>query len=139
MTVILETFTLHTHPEDIIDITSRIKEKLSITELKDGIVCVFTASSTSAISTTEYEPGLVKGDIPTFLENLIPYNRDYDHHKTWGDHNGAGHLRSFLLNPSLTFPFSDSQLVLGTWQQIIFLECDEKNRTRTVYCQFIGE
>jgi secondary thiamine-phosphate synthase enzyme len=139
MTVILETFTLSTHPEDIIDITLHIKKALTSTGLKDGIVCVFTASSTSAISTTEYEPGLVKGDIPKFLEKIIPYNQDYDHHKTWGDHNGGGHLRSFLLHPSLTIPFTNSSLILGTWQQIIFLECDEKNRTRTVHCQFIGE
>ena len=139
MTVKLETFTLHTHPEDIIDITTEIKKLLGKTGLQDGIVCVFTASSTSAISTTEFEPGLVNGDIPKFLEKIIPYDRDYEHHKTWGDHNGGGHLRSFLLNPSLTIPFSDAQLILGTWQQIIFLECDEKNRKRTVYCQFIGE
>ena len=139
MTVKLETFILNTQPKDILDITSEIKKVLTSTGLKEGIVCVFTASSTSAISTTEFEPGLVKGDIPKFLEKIIPYDRDYDHHKTWGDHNGGGHLRSFLLHPSLTIPFSNSDLILGTWQQIIFLECDEKNRIRTVYCQFIGE
>jgi secondary thiamine-phosphate synthase enzyme len=139
MTVKLETFTLHTYPKDIIDITPEIKTVLKKTGMQNGIVCVFTASSTSAISTTEYEPGLVKGDIPRLLEKIIPYDRDYDHHKTWGDHNGGGHLRSFLLNPSLTIPFTDSRLILGTWQQIIFLECDEKNRNRIVYCQFIGE
>ena len=139
MTVTLETFKMQTHPEDIIDITQEIEIALKKTELQNGIVCVFTASSTSAISTTEYEPGLVNGDIPTFLKKIIPYDRDYEHHKTWGDHNGGGHLRSFLLNPSLTIPFTESRLILGTWQQIIFLECDEKNRNRTIYCQFIGE
>ena len=139
MPVKLETFPLQTRPEDILDITHDIKKKLNSTGLKEGIVCVFTASSTSAISTTEYEPGLVKGDIPTFLEKIIPYNYDYEHHKTWGDHNGGGHLRSFLLNPSITIPFSAAKLILGTWQQIIFLEMDEKPRSRTIYCQFIGE
>ncbi len=139
MTVRLETFSLQTSPEDIINITPEIKKKLRSTGLKEGIVCVFTASSTSAISTTEYEPGLVKGDIPSFLEKIIPYNYDYEHHKTWGDHNGGGHLRSFLLNPSITVPFSSAKLILGTWQQIIFLEMDEKPRSRKVYCQFIGE
>ena len=139
MTVKLETFTIKTQPEDIIDITLEIKKKLKSTGFKEGIACVFTASSTSAISTTEFESGLINGDIPTFLEKIIPYDKDYEHHKTWGDHNGGGHLRSFLLHPSLTIPFTDSNLILGTWQQIIFLECDEKNRNRTVYCQFLGE
>ncbi|MBN2155697.1 MAG: YjbQ family protein [Candidatus Lokiarchaeota archaeon] len=139
MVVILEKFSLDTQPEDIIDITPEIKKKLDSCGLTQGIVCIFTASSTSAISTTEYEPGLIKGDIPAFLEKIIPYDRNYEHHKTWGDHNGGGHLRSFLLNPSLTIPFTASNLILGTWQQIIFLEMDEKPRTRLIYCQFIGE
>ena len=115
------------------------KQWLKKSEIRDGIVCVLTASSTSAISTTEFEPGLVKGDIPNLLEKIIPYDQDYEHHKTWGDHNGGGHLRSFLLNPSLNVPIHNSELILGTWQQIVFLECDEKDRNRTVYCQFIGE
>ncbi len=139
MTTKLETFTLHTHPGDIINITPNIENIIEISGISNGIVCVFTASSTSAISTTEYEPGLIKSDIPKFLEKIIPYEKDYEHHKTWGDHNGGGHLRSFILNPSLTVPIQNSEMILGTWQQIIFLECDEKNRTRTVYCQIIGE
>ncbi|MHA1729512.1 MAG: secondary thiamine-phosphate synthase enzyme YjbQ [Promethearchaeota archaeon] len=139
MNVKLEEFNLNTIPGDIINITSEVDSCLSNTELKDGIVCIFVAGSTGAISTVEYEPGLVETDIPKFLEKIIPYDRNYEHHKTWGDHNGGGHLRSFLLKPGLTVPFSNGRLILGTWQQLIFLELDEKNRNRKIFCQFLGE
>lgn len=138
MDVILKTFDIHTKPEDIVDITSEINNCLKDSKLKDGIVNVFVAGSTGAITTIEFEPGLVNTDIPEFMEKIIPYNKDYAHHKTWGDHNGAGHLRSFLLKTSLTIPFSEENLILGTWQQVIFLELDEKRRKRTIYCQFLG-
>ncbi|MHA1821028.1 MAG: secondary thiamine-phosphate synthase enzyme YjbQ [Promethearchaeota archaeon] len=138
--IILKKFTISTQPKnDVINITDKVEDALKETGLSDGIVCVFVAGSTAAISTLEYEPGLVKTDVPSLLEKLIPYDRDYSHHKTWGDHNGAGHLRSFLLKPDLTVPFSNKHLILGTWQQIVFLELDERRRTRTIYCQFLGK
>ena len=139
MDVKLEKFVLKTKPGDIIDITKDVEKLLANTGFTDGIVCIFVAGSTGAITTLEYEPGLVKMDVPEFLEQIIPYDRDYAHHKTWGDGNGAGHLRSFLLKCSLNVPFSSNRLILGTWQQIIYLELDEKSRTRTLFCQFIGK
>ncbi len=140
MTVILKKFQLSTKPYcDIIDITQQVQNAVSESGIKDGIVNVSVAGSTGAISTTEYEPGIVKHDIENLLEDIIPYKKNYHHHKTWGDYNGAGHVRSFLIKTSQTFPFQNGKIILGTWQQIIFLELDEKSRSRTVYVQIIGE
>ena len=140
MTVDLKSFNLRTKAYcDVIDITQQIQNAIKNSNIKNGIVNVHVAGSTGAISTTEYEPGLVKNDIEEFLEKIIPYDYNYKHHRTWGDHNGAGHLRSFLLKTSMTFPFQEKRLLLGTWQQIIFIECDEKGRNREIYCMIIGE
>lgn len=140
MTVQLKTFEIKTKTYcDVIDITTQVQNTIKETQINNGIVNVHVAGSTGAISTTEFEPGLVKHDIEEFLENIIPYKSDYHHHKTWGDHNGAGHLRSFLLKTSQTFPFLNKKLILGTWQQIIFCEFDEKPRHRKIYCQIIGD
>jgi len=140
MTVVLKSFQLRTEPYcDIIDITQQVQNAVKKSSIKDGIVNVSVAGSTGAISTTEYEPGLVKHDIEDFLEKILPYNKNYAHHKTWHDHNGAGHVRSFLIKTSQTFPFQNGRVILGTWQQIIFLELDEKPRSRTIYIQIIGE
>ena len=136
----LKTFTIRTNPFcDVIDITQEVQNALTDCGIKNGLVNVHIAGSTGAISTTEYEPGLIKHDIEDLLENLIPYEKNYAHHKTWHDHNGAGHLRSFLLKTSQTFPFQNGKLILGTWQQIIFIEFDEKGRSRTIYVQILGE
>lgn len=140
MTVVFKTFELKTKAYcDVIDITSQIRDSIKDSSIRNGIINVHLAGSTGAISTTEYEPGLVKNDIEEFLEKIIPYNKNYKHHQTWGDHNGAGHLRSFLLKTSQTFPFKNQELLLGTWQQIIFIECDERTRSRKIYCTIIGE
>jgi secondary thiamine-phosphate synthase enzyme len=140
MTVDLKSFNLRTKAYcDVIDITSQVRTAIKNSNIKNGIVNVHVAGSTGAISTTEYEPGLVKNDIEEFLEKIIPYDYNYKHHRTWGDHNGAGHLRSFLLKTSMTFPFQNQRLILGTWQQIIFIECDEKGRNREIYCMIIGK
>jgi secondary thiamine-phosphate synthase enzyme len=140
MTTILKSFKLRTKAYcDVIDITQHVQNAINESDVKDGIVNVHVAGSTGAISTTEYEPGLVKNDIEEFLENIIPYDYNYKHHQTWGDHNGGGHLRSFLLKTSQTFPFHNRKLILGTWQQIIFIESDEKQRNREIYCMIIGE
>jgi secondary thiamine-phosphate synthase enzyme len=124
---------------DIIDITNQVNHAIKESEIVNGIANVHVAGSTGGISTTEFEPGLVKKDIERFLEKILPYNEYYKHHDTWGDHNGAGHLRSFLIKTSQTFPFKDKKLILGTWQQIIFLEFDEKPRRRKIYVQIIGD
>ncbi|TFG09190.1 MAG: YjbQ family protein [Promethearchaeota archaeon] len=140
MTVSIKNFKIKTKAYcEVIDITSQVQDALRDSGINDGIVNVHVAGSTGAISTTEYEPGLVKQDIEDLLEKLIPYDKNYAHHKTWHDHNGAGHLRSFLIKTSQTFPFQNSKLILGTWQQIIFIECDEKPRSRTIYCTIIGD
>ena len=140
MNVILKEFTIQTKPKaDVINITPEVRKCLKESELTDGIVCVLVAGSTGAISTLKYEPGLVKTDVEAFMEKITPYNENYAHHNTWGDGNGAGHLRSFLLGTSQTIPFSNSSLILGTWQQIVFVELDEKSRNRKIYCQFIGK
>ena len=140
MTVDLKTFNIRTRPFcDVIDITPQVRDAIKDTSIKNGIVNVHVGGSTGAISTTEYEPGLVKNDIEEFLEKIIPYDYNYKHHRTWGDHNGAGHLRSFLLKTSMTFPFQNQRLLLGTWQQIIFIECDEKSRNREIFLTIIGE
>ncbi len=140
MTVVLETFEIKTKAYcDVINITPQVQSAVERSGLKDGIVNVHVAGSTGAISTTEYEPGIVKHDIKDLLEKLIPYDKNYAHHKTWHDHNGAGHLRSFLLKTSQTFPFKNKELILGSWQNVIFVENDEKPRHRKIYCSIIGE
>ena len=140
MTTVLETFDLKTKAYyDIINITENVQQIINKSGIKDGIINVHVAGSTGAISTVEYEPGLVNYDIKNLLEKIIPYKEDYAHHKTWHDYNGAGHLRSFLIKTSQTFPFKNQKLILGTWQQIIFIECDERARSRKIYCMMIGE
>lgn len=140
ITVEIKTFSLSTEPYcDIINITDKVQNAVSESNISNGLVNVHVGGSTGGISTTEYEPGLVKTDIEEFLEKIIPYDRDYAHHNTWGDHNGAGHLRSFLIGSSETFPVQNGKVVHGTWQQIIYLEFDEKPRNRKIYCTIIGE
>lgn len=140
MTVVLETFEIKTKAYcDVINITPQVQSAVERSGLKDGIVNVHIAGSTGAISTTEYEPGIVKHDIKDLLEKLIPYDKNYAHHKTWHDHNGAGHLRSFLLKTSQTFPFKNKELILGRWQNIIFVENDEISRVREIFISILGE
>jgi secondary thiamine-phosphate synthase enzyme len=133
-------FEIETHPGDIVNITDQVNNCVQKTKIKNGLVNVSMSGSTGAISTTEYEPGLIKTDIPVLLQKLIPEGPEieYAHHRTWDDHNGAGHLRSFLLKPTLTVPVVDGRLLLGTWQQIVYIECDERSRDRIIYCQFVG-
>ena len=140
MTAALKTFELRTKAYcEVINITEQVQQCINNSGINDGIVNVHVAGSTGAISTVEYEPGLVKQDIPELLEKLIPYDQNYAHHKTWHDYNGAGHLRSFLIKTSQVFPFKNQKLILGTWQQIIFIECDEKGRHRKIYCMIVGD
>lgn len=140
MTAVLKTFDIKTKAYcDVINISEQVQHCINNSNINDGIVNVHVAGSTGAISTVEYEPGLVKHDIKNLLEKLIPYDDRYKHHETWHDYNGAGHLRSFLIKTSQVFPFKNQKLILGTWQQIIFIECDEKARSRKIYCMIIGD
>jgi len=123
---------------DIINITEEIDYKLKTQKLKSGIVNISIPGSTGGLTTCEYEPGLVQ-DLKNVFEKLIPQNRTYAHNDTWGDGNGHAHLRASLLGPSLTIPFNSNSLVLGTWQQIIFIDFDNRSRKRKITLQFIGE
>ena len=124
---------------DIIDLTPGIKEQLTDTGLKEGQVTVFAIGSTTGISTLEYEPGLVNQDVREMFEQLAPYAKPYLHNQTWGDDNGSAHLRSLLTGTSYCAPFSGGQLLLGTWQQIVFLDFDTRPRDRRVVLQFWGK
>jgi secondary thiamine-phosphate synthase enzyme len=123
---------------DIIDISTEIREVLHTSGLKQGNAAVFAVGSTASISTIEYEPGLKK-DLPEILEKFIPSGKKYHHNATWGDHNGHSHLRSTLFGCSQTIPFVNGELLLGTWQQVILIDFDERPRTRKVIVQLIGE
>ena len=123
---------------DIVNITDMVKDLLIKTKIESGIVTVSVIGSTGGLTTIEYEPALV-ADIKDFFEKIIPSDISYNHDKTWGDANGYSHLRASLLGPSLTLPFKDSSLILGTWQQIIFLDFDNRPRKRKIALQFIGE
>ena len=123
---------------DMKDLTGDVSKKLSENKLKNGIVNLFVPGSTGGLTTIEYESGLVQ-DFSEFMEKIIPSNVTYHHDARWGDGNGFSHVRSSLLGPSLTVPFSDGTLNLGTWQQIVFLDFDNRSRSRTILLQFIGE
>lgn len=122
----------------LVNLTDEIEAYLNKSHLSTGIVTIFAIGSTGAISTVEYEPGLQK-DIPKALERLIPSDIDYEHHKTWHDDNGKSHVQATILGPSINVPFEDGKLSLGTWQQVVFIECDTKDRTREIILKFIGE
>jgi secondary thiamine-phosphate synthase enzyme len=122
---------------DIIDITAKTTAQVRDAEIKDGLLTLFVSGSTAGLSTIEYEPGLVQ-DLKELLEKLIPSDRRYHHDDRWGDNNGFSHLRASLFGPSLQIPIEHSRLVLGTWQQIILLDFDNRPRTREIVVQLIG-
>jgi secondary thiamine-phosphate synthase enzyme len=124
---------------DIIDITPRVTEVLENSGFREGHVILFSIGSTSGISTIEYEPGLVQHDVSQMFENFAPYGIPYEHNQTWGDDNGAAHLRSTLMGSSLSIPFTNGKLMLGTWQQIAFFDFDTRPRSRKVVIQLIGK
>lgn len=122
-----------------IDITRPVTDAVERSGVGDGLACVFTPSSTSAIVTNEFEPGLMEEDIPDALEKLFPESQEYGHEKRWGDGNGHSHVRATFLGPSLTVPVLDGRMALGPWQQLVFLELDNKPRRREVLVQIVGE
>ena len=139
MTVITKKIKLNTEGKtDIIDITSEVLSQLGECRLKDGVAVVFVPGATGAITVLEYEPGLVK-DLKKALEVIAPQDGIYSHNKKWGDMNGYSHIRASILGPSLSVPFINSNLQLGKWQQIIFIELDNRPRSREIILQFIGE
>ncbi len=123
---------------DIIDITERVVERVRESGIKEGIGCIQLPGSTGAITTIEYEPGLIN-DLIKAIERLVPRNIPYEHDRAWGDGNGFSHVRSALLGTSFSFPIADGKPVLGTWQQIVFIECDNRPRNRRLILTLVGE
>ncbi len=123
---------------DIHDITDELSRLVQQSGLNDGTVTVFCASSTSGLTTVEYESGAVS-DLKRMFEDLVPSNRDYAHNATWDDGNGHSHMRASLLGPSLTIPFVGKRLTLGTWQQVIYVDFDIRPRHRELVVQMVGE
>jgi secondary thiamine-phosphate synthase enzyme len=123
---------------EVRDITRDVASVVNESGFKNGIACVFVPGATGAITTIEYEDGL-EWDIKTALERLFPKGMEYRHELRWHDGNGHSHIRASFLGPSLSVPFNNQQLILGTWQQIIFLELDNKPHTRNLIVQVVGE
>lgn len=123
---------------DMINITERTAQIISESKIKNGIVTIFVSGSTAALTTIEYEPGLRK-DFPEMLSRIAPENIEYGHEEMWHDGNGRSHVKASLIGPSITIPFCNGQLLLGTWQQIVFIELDIRSRSRNLILQIIGE
>lgn len=123
---------------DIIDISTKVRRHLSESAIQNGLATLFVSGSTAALTTVEYEPGLIK-DLKELAEKIVPSNRRYHHDDRWGDDNGFSHLRASLFGPSLAIPIEQGQLSLGTWQQIVLLDFDNRPRTREITVQFMGE
>jgi secondary thiamine-phosphate synthase enzyme len=139
MKIVSERITLDTSGNgDFLDITDNVARSLAKSGLQAGYVLVFVAGSTAGITTFEYEPGLV-ADLKEFLQRMAPTGKHYHHDDTWGDANGFSHVRASFIGPSLTVPFERSKLLLGTWQQIVLAEFDNRPRHREIIVQIIGE
>lgn len=139
MTVITKTIEINSKGEnDMVDITDQTLKAILESKLESGIVTIFVSGSTAAVTTIEYEPGL-RTDFPIMLNRIIPKDIEYKHDQTWHDGNGHSHIRASLIGPSLTVPFKDRNLILGTWQQIVFCELDTRSRDRRITLQIIGE
>lgn len=123
----------------VIDLTEELEECLSRGKIAQGIVTIFVVGSTAAISTTEFEPGLVNQDLRAGAERLAPENGEYLHEKTWNDDNGHSHVRATFVGPSLTVPLVAGRLTLGTWQQVILIDYDTRPRERRIVVQAMGE
>jgi secondary thiamine-phosphate synthase enzyme len=122
----------------IVDITEITLQEVKSSKIRNGIVTLFCVGSTGAITTMEFESNLSK-DVSEILKKLIPLDKDYHHHKTWGDYNGGSHLRALLIGPSLTVPFVEKKLTLGTWQQIVYINFDRIEKVRKIVLQIIGD
>lgn len=122
---------------DIINITEEVQALLENCKLREGQVTLFVPGSTGGLTTMEFESNLAE-DIRKMFKNIVPENIEYAHHMTWGDYNGHSHVRASLLGPSLTVPFKEKKLTLGTWQQIVFIDFDTSGRNRKLAIQIIG-
>jgi len=123
---------------DIVDITLPVEQQLAKSEIVSGIATVFVTGSTAGITTIEYEPGII-ADLKDAWQRLAPDNIPYAHDRAWGDGNGYSHIRASLLGSSLVIPFKDKKLALGTWQQVVLVDFDNRPRQRQLVVQFMGE
>jgi secondary thiamine-phosphate synthase enzyme len=139
MTVLTKIIQIQSKGEmDIINITNQASAAIGQSNIKNGIITVFVSGSTAAVTTIEYEPGLIY-DFPEMLSRVAPKDIQYKHDNTWHDGNGHSHVRASLLGPSLTIPIVEGNMSLGTWQQLVLLELDTRARNRNVILQMIGE
>ena len=139
MTVVTKGITFQTRGNcDIIDITSQVAKEVEESGVNNGAVTLFISGSTAGITTIEYEPRLLS-DFKDMWDRVIPQNIPYEHNKTWGDGNGHSHVRASVLGASLTIPFVNKRLTLGTWQQIVFVDFDNRPRSRKMVLQIMGE
>ena len=139
MKVVSDTIKLQTKGEgDMIDMTSQLSNIVKESKIKNGTVTIFVSGSTAAVTTIEYESGLIH-DFPEMLTRIVPKDLEYEHDNTWHDGNGHSHVRSSLIGPSITIPIIHGKLTLGTWQQVVLLEMDTRSRNRTVILQIMGK
>lgn len=122
---------------DIVNITKKVNDIVKASGIKEGIVLIFMPGSTAGITTIEYEEGVIK-DLKNFFEKIVPQNEKYYHEKAWHDGNGFSHIRSAILKPFLVVPIEDNNLALGTWQQIVLIDFDNKPRQRKIYLKFLA-
>lgn len=123
---------------DMVDITQMVVSAVRSSGVTDGIVVIFVPGATGAVTTIEYEPGLI-ADMRRALERIAPEDEEYEHNRRWGDGNGHSHIRASLLGPSMTVPLVNCELSLGRWQQIVFLDMDNRPRHRRLVLQIVGE
>jgi secondary thiamine-phosphate synthase enzyme len=123
--------------DDVIDITKQVSNVVKDSNIENGTVTIFVVGTTAAVTTIEYEPGLIN-DFPEMLSRIIPKNIEYEHDNTWHDGNGHSHVRASLVGPSLTVPIINGKLTLGTWQQIVLLEMDTRPRNRNLILQIMS-
>jgi secondary thiamine-phosphate synthase enzyme len=137
--VVTSTVNLETHGNcDVVNITREIADAVTDSGLADGIACVFCPGATGGLTTLEFEPGVV-ADVQRAFDSIAPPDGHYRHHLQWGDDNGHSHVRAALVGPSLTVPFCDGLLRLGTWQQIVLIDFDTRPRSRELVLQLVGE
>jgi secondary thiamine-phosphate synthase enzyme len=139
--MLVENYSIHietTEKTDIIDITPYVQRELGASKIRNGSVCLFVPGSTGAVTTIEYESGVIH-DLKKAIERMAPEDLYYEHNERWGDGNGYSHVRAAILGPSLQIPYLDGEMVLGTWQQIVLLDFDNRPRRRRILLQAIGE
>jgi secondary thiamine-phosphate synthase enzyme len=139
VSVVTETIKCRTSGDgDTIDVTGELAERIEASGLVSGVATLFVPGSTAGLTTIEYEPGAV-ADLNDVFDGVAPRDRDWRHHLRWGDHNGHSHVRAAILGPSLSVPFVDGSPTLGTWQQIVLVDFDDRPRRREIVVQLLGE